>query len=100
MKYSMYSGLELRTEKTKVSLLDHGIIVFDQALKAILASPNSLRGHPDEGILDSINQSSEKRHIAALMRVNHCGEICAQALYQGQSLAAKNQQNKKYYKKH
>lgn len=95
----MHSGLERRTEKTKVSLLDYGIIAFDQALKTILAPSNSLRSYPDEGILDSINQSSEKRHIAGLMRVNHCGEICAQALYQGQSLVAQNQQNKKILQK-
>ncbi|MGB7542162.1 MAG: 2-polyprenyl-3-methyl-6-methoxy-1,4-benzoquinone monooxygenase, partial [Burkholderiales bacterium] len=31
---------------------------------------------------------AERRHAAALMRVNHCGEVCAQALYQGQALAS------------
>jgi ubiquinone biosynthesis monooxygenase Coq7 len=33
---------------------------------------------------------AEKRHVAALMRVNHCGEICAQALYQGQALTSRD----------
>lgn len=99
MKSTMQLSIKRKAKKTKISFLDHGIIAFDQALKAILAPPNSLRGYPDEGILDSIKQSSEKRHVAALMRVNHCGEICAQALYQGQSLAAKNQQNKKILQK-
>lgn len=99
MKNTMQSSVKRKAKKTKASLLDHGIIVFDQALKAILSPPNSLRSYPGEGILDSINQLSEKRHIAGLMRVNHCGEICAQALYQGQSLAAKNQQNKKVLQK-
>ena len=35
---------------------------------------------------------AEKRHVAALMRVNHCGEICAQALYQGQALSSRDPQ--------
>jgi ubiquinone biosynthesis monooxygenase Coq7 len=34
--------------------------------------------------------ADEKRHVAALMRVNHCGEICAQALYQGQALGSRD----------
>lgn len=33
---------------------------------------------------------AEKRHTAALMRVNHCGEVCAQALYRGQALTSRN----------
>ena len=37
----------------------------------------------------------ERRHAAALMRVNHCGEICAQALYQGQALMSDNEGIKK-----
>jgi ubiquinone biosynthesis monooxygenase Coq7 len=85
--------------KEKMSLLDRGIMEFDQALKTIFAPSNSLRIYPDDGILETINQLPKKHHIARLMRVNHCGEICAQALYQGQSLTAKNQQIKKSLQK-
>lgn len=38
---------------------------------------------------------SEKRHVVALMRINHCGEVCAQALYRGQALTARNDETRK-----
>jgi ubiquinone biosynthesis monooxygenase Coq7 len=53
------------------------------------------RGHaagrpsPSEGHRDSELSDRERKHVAGLMRVNHTGEVCAQALYQGQALTAK-----------
>lgn len=46
------------------------------------------RAYPDEGIDETELTQSQKRHIAGLMRVNHSGEVCAQALYQGQAMTA------------
>jgi len=43
---------------------------------------------PGENLPEADMSDDEKRHVAALMRVNHCGEICAQALYQGQALSS------------
>ncbi|MDP2247374.1 MAG: 2-polyprenyl-3-methyl-6-methoxy-1,4-benzoquinone monooxygenase, partial [Nitrosomonadales bacterium] len=50
------------------------------------------RPHPDKQIEEQSLSDSEKKHAAALMRVNHCGEVCAQALYSGQSLTARNKE--------
>jgi len=71
-------------------MLDTIIINFDKALKNITLSPVSSREHPDAKI-DQINLTKQdiKKSIK-LMRINHCGEICAQALYHGQSIFAKN----------
>ena len=47
------------------------------------------RASPAEGHSDAELSASERQHAAGLMRVNHTGEVCAQALYQGQALTAK-----------
>lgn len=73
-------------------MLDRLIIEFDKSLRTLLAAPQSVRPHPtaQTGLANTPLQDGEKRHAAALMRVNHCGEVCAQALYNGQSLTARN----------
>jgi ubiquinone biosynthesis monooxygenase Coq7 len=71
-------------------MLDRFIIEFDKGLRTLLAESHSARPHPDREQLDTQLDDQAKRHAAALMRVNHCGEVCAQALYNGQSLTARN----------
>jgi len=71
-------------------MLDRFIIEFDKSLRTLLAGSHSARPHPDREQLDTQLDDQAKRHAAALMRVNHCGEVCAQALYNGQSLTARN----------
>ena len=74
-------------------MLDRLIIEFDKGLKTLAANTLSVRPHPDQNIQQTTELSAdEKRHAAALMRINHCGEVCAQALYNGQALTAKNPQ--------
>lgn len=74
-------------------MLDRLIIEFDKGLKTLAANAHSVRPHPDQNIEQPKELSAdEKRHAAALMRINHCGEVCAQALYNGQALTAKNPQ--------
>ena len=73
-------------------MLDKLIIEFDKGLKTLTASAHSVRPHPDENIQETDLSAEEKRHAQGLMRINHCGEVCAQALYNGQSLTAKNPQ--------
>jgi len=70
--------------------LDKLIIAFDNGLRTLLAPAHSARPHPDAGVAGSELGADEKQRAAALMRVNHSGEICAQALYQGQALTAHN----------
>ncbi|MFA6178475.1 MAG: 2-polyprenyl-3-methyl-6-methoxy-1,4-benzoquinone monooxygenase [Candidatus Methylopumilus sp.] len=71
-------------------MLDRLILEFDKGLRTVLAEQHSGRPHPDKGQLEVPLAEKEKRHAAALMRVNHCGEVCAQALYNGQSLTSRN----------
>ncbi len=70
--------------------LDRIIIEFDKGLRTLFSEAHSVRPHPDEGVMEAPLDESEKKRSAALMRVNHSGEICAQALYQGQALTAKD----------
>ncbi len=73
-------------------MLDRLIVEFDKGLKTLTANAHSVRPHPDQNINQTADDltSVEKRHAASLMRINHCGEVCAQALYNGQALTAKN----------
>jgi ubiquinone biosynthesis monooxygenase Coq7 len=70
--------------------LDRLITVFDNSLRTLLAPARSARPHPDAAIEDAGLDNAQRALSAALMRVNHTGEICAQALYQGQALTARN----------
>lgn len=69
---------------------DRLIIEFDKALRTIFAAGATARGVPGEGTPEVRLGEQQRAHVAALMRVNHCGEVCAQALYQGQALACRN----------
>lgn len=71
-------------------MLDRLIIEFDKSLRTLLAEPYSARPYPACDQIDNALESDERCHAAALMRVNHCGEVCAQALYNGQALTARN----------
>lgn len=70
--------------------IDNLIIAFDNGLRTLLAPAHSARAHPDAGMTETTLSDADKQLAASLMRVNHSGEICAQALYQGQALTAKN----------
>ena len=67
---------------------DQVIAQFDRALRTVAGVSQAARPSPAEPIPESSLQAGERRHAAALMRVNHVGEVCAQALYQGQALAS------------
>ena len=69
---------------------DKIIIEFDRALRTVFASARSVRPVPGEAQPEASLDVGERRHVVGLMRVNHCGEICAQALYQGQSLTSRD----------
>lgn len=68
--------------------MDRLIIEFDKGLRTLFSRAHTARPYPDANIPEAPMSESEKQHAAALMRVNHSGEICAQALYQGQALTA------------
>lgn len=68
---------------------DRFIIEFDKALRTLCAPASTVREVPGSSEAESPMSAAEKTHAAALMRVNHVGEICAQALYQGQALTSR-----------
>lgn len=70
--------------------LDSLIIEFDKGLRTLFAQAPTARPCPGADIPEAAMSEAEKRHAAALMRINHTGEICAQALYQGQALTARD----------
>lgn len=70
--------------------MDHLIVEFDKALRTVFAGAPTVRVRPGADIPEADLSEGDKRHAAALMRINHCGEICAQALYQGQALTSRN----------
>lgn len=70
--------------------LDHLIVEFDKGLRTLFSEAHSARAYPDASIPETTMDETERKNAAALMRVNHSGEICAQALYQGQALTARD----------
>lgn len=72
----------------RLSPLDRLIAAADQATRTLLAPTVSDRPYPAEELPETVTDEADRRHVAALMRVNHTGEIAAQALYQGQALVA------------
>lgn len=70
--------------------LDSLIVEFDKGLRTLFSQAHSVRAHPDASVEEGDLSDADKSKAAALMRVNHCGEICAQALYQGQALIARD----------
>ena len=76
-----------------MSPIDRLIIEFDTALRSIVGGANAQRPTPDsEQSSKSVLDARERKHAAGLMRINHVGEVCAQALYQSQKLVARNPQ--------
>ncbi len=70
--------------------LDNLITAFDNSLRTVFAPARAARTNPAADLPEAGLDETEKREAEALMRVNHVGEVCAQALYQGQALTARN----------
>ena len=76
-----------------MSPIDRLIIEFDTALRSVVGGANAGRPTPDtQSITKPSLDAAERKHAAGLMRVNHVGEVCAQALYQSQKLVARDPQ--------
>jgi ubiquinone biosynthesis monooxygenase Coq7 len=66
------------------------ILAADSALRTLWAEPRASRPTPQANTAELVMTDTERREAAALMRVNHVGEVCAQALYTGQALACQD----------
>ena len=71
-------------------MLDRMIVGFDRALRTLAGTATSSRPVPGASLPESELTADEARRAAGLMRVNHTGEVCAQALYAAQALVARN----------
>jgi 3-demethoxyubiquinol 3-hydroxylase len=70
--------------------LDRVITDFDAALRAVAAVSQAGRPSPANSVAEVAMSEQARRHSAGLMRVNHVGEVCAQALYQAQARFARS----------
>lgn len=77
------------------SSVDQWLISFDRGLKAILNQTPPDRPNPATDVPDIVLSQTEQKKSAALLRVDHAGEICAQALYQGQALTTRHEHTRK-----
>ncbi|MFT5534490.1 MAG: ubiquinone biosynthesis monooxygenase Coq7 [Burkholderiaceae bacterium] len=73
-----------------ISRMDSWISDFDSALRIVAGVAVATRTSPATSIEDEPMSDSDRRHSAGLMRVNHVGEVCAQALYQAQGRFARS----------
>lgn len=74
----------------RLSFVDRLISEADTVLRTLGNRGNTAgRESPAEGHEEALLSEQERQHVAGLMRVNHTGEVCAQALYQGQALTAR-----------
>lgn len=72
-----------------MSMLDSLIQQVDQALRTVFVKASTVRPMPGEALPEAVLTEAERSHVAALMRINHVGEVCAQALYAGQAFTAR-----------
>jgi len=79
-------------EKRQLTPLDRLLASANNALRTV-ATPagRSARDNPAKNIIDADLNSDQKRHAAGLMRINHAGEVAAQALYQGHAAVARDE---------
>lgn len=70
--------------------IDRLILGFDKALRTVFSVAPTLREPPGRDLPEAVLSADEKALAGALMRVNHAGEVCAQALYQGQALSCRD----------
>ena len=75
---------------------DQAMMNLDQALRTLFGKPQlTERKNPADNIQEADLSEDERDHTARLMRINHTGEVCAQALYQGQALTARTDRVRK-----
>ena len=79
-----------------LSPLDRLLAGIERALETVAGAPEANRPSPARAAAHAELDGAERRHAAGLMRVNHTGEVCAQALYDGQAALARNEANRQH----
>ena len=88
-----------QTLEPKIRVMDKYLIVADAALRTLFAKPRAARACPTLPDQSTELSAAEKAESGALMRVNHVGEVCAQALYTAQAFATKNEALRDHFKR-
>ncbi len=90
------SGMNMSRSRMARTLtpLDRLLADAQNALETIAGTPHAGRPNPGADEADVVLDDAERRHAAGLMRVNHVGEVCAQALYVGQAAVARDPQTR------
>lgn len=81
-------------EIKRLSGLDELIHIFDMGLRALVKNNAGARENPAAAVKQPKLPAKDAKHSEGLMRVNHTGEVCAQALYQGQALLCRDKKTK------
>jgi len=76
--------------------LDRLLAGIERALETVAGAPEAHRSSPAHPVSEADLNDRERRHVAGLMRVNHTGEVCAQALYDGQAALARQHENREH----
>lgn len=74
---------------------DAWVLAFDRALRTVFLPAPTSRAMPGEELAEPVLDDAERHHAAALMRIDHVGEVCAQGLYQGQAITCRNPATRK-----
>jgi ubiquinone biosynthesis monooxygenase Coq7 len=80
-----------------MAMIDSLILGFDRALRTLSGTVTAARPTPGANLPQPQLEPHERRHAAGLMRVNHTGEVCAQALYAAQALVARDPEIRERY---
>ena len=79
----------------EITPLDRFLIDTQNALATVFGRPDAARDNPAGDTAEVVLEDDERRHAAGLMRINHVGEVCAQALYVGQASVARDPETRK-----
>jgi len=80
----------------RLTALDRWIDTAQRALETVAGDPPAQRRNPAGTQADIVLDDAERRHAAGLMRINHVGEVCAQALYVGQASVARDARTREH----
>jgi len=82
-----------------MTTIDRLLSAADQALRALTTTPAAVRPMPVPANPGTVLNDEERQRAGALMRVNHVGEVCAQALYTGQALTSRDERLRRQFER-
>lgn len=88
------AAADLAHARRRTGLLERLIAPLDQTLRTLFAEHTAARPNPAGDAPEAVELPEHRRHVAALMRVNHSGEVSAQALYQGQAAVSRSSETR------